>query len=426
MSLSFFKNGMHQTIIPILVLRRDEYRNTVCFNNVLLNKSFVIKDFCKCSRSLSQLHRKQNNITTGNKHKDYTDLAIRNFIKGLFSTPPKYNLINDFKNYSEIVDFIKDYKRNARISRHSVYKLKSRRIVIKSVPRTKETELFIEYVKTRYKNFDDNAFFDLNKRIDLNNSSDKILTIDVDQNKVLPLSTNYTLKRFCTNVIIFLTPSLIFLMLIGYYDYNESSINLNNMITQHNDDCGLVSNIKEITSNQQEITSNQQDDCGLVSNIKEITSNQQDSNNSSCTDTFTSPCETSGSRTDTNGLTISLTVGITMGLICLIGLVVFTYTIYPQGGNDLLEVDSKMLLQQLEYVEGEGGDFMLKKLSRLSDGPLNELMVDKAEGLLMDIAVAESKHPKSQLCEGPFTLDILNRIGKVLYDISKIARGKSV
>lgn len=389
MSLSFFKYGTYQTTIA---LRRDEYRNIVYFNNVLLNKSFVIKDFYKYSRSLSQLHRKQNN-----KYKDYTDLAIRNFIKGLFSTPPKYNLINDFKNYSEIVDFIKDYKRNARISRHSVYKLKSRRIVIKPVPRTKETELFIEYVKTRYKNFDDNSFFDLNHRIDLNNSSDKI---DVDQNK--KATKNYTLKRFCTDVIIFLTPSLIFLMLIGYYDNNdnnESSINLNNMITQH----------KNVYQNN--------DDCGLVSNIKEIAFNQQYSNNSSYIDT--SSCESSDSRTVTKGLTI----GLTLGLICLIGLIglLVTYTLYPQSGNDL--VDSTILLQELEKVEGEGGNFMLKKLSRLSEGPFYPLIVENAEDLLKDIAVTESKHPKWRLSEGPYSPDTLNSTKEIL---KEIARRKSI
>lgn len=313
-------------------------------------------------------------------NKDYTDLAIRNFLKGLLSIPPKYNLVNDFKSYSEIIDFIKNYKRKIRISKSSLSNLKNRRMVIKAVPRTKETERFTEYVKTRYKNFDDKTFFDLNPRIDLNNSSDKILTIqefiDVDQNKMGVLPTmvtpqkNYTLKRFCTDVIIFLTPSLIFLMLIGYYDYNynESSINLNNMTTQHKND-----------------------DCGLVSNIKEITSNRQDSNNSSYIDTFTSSCESSESRTDTKALTIGLTIGL-ICLIGLIGLVVFTYTLYPQSGNDVL--DSTILLQELEKVEGEGGHFMLKKLSRLSDGPFYPLIVENAEDLLKDIAVTESKHPK--------------------------------
>lgn len=92
-------------------------------------------------------------------NKDYTNLAIRNFIKGLLSIPPKYNLVNDFKSYSEIIDFIKNYKRKIRISKSSLSNLKNRRMVIKAVPRTKETERFTEYVKTRYKNFDDKTFF---------------------------------------------------------------------------------------------------------------------------------------------------------------------------------------------------------------------------------------------------------------------------
>jgi len=312
LSLFYILYGIHQTINT-----RKEYKTIVYFNCVLLDKSFIAKDIYKYSRSLSILHRKQNSVSIDNRYKDYTDLAIRNFIKGLFSTPTKYNLTNDFKNYSEIVDFIKDYKRDARVSRHSLYKLKVRRIIIKHVPRTKETERFVEYIKTRYKNFDDNAFFGHNKCIYLN--SDKII--------------KYTLKRFCTDAFICLTPSLIILIIISYYDFNESS-NLNSIIFQDKNDYELVDN-----------------------NLNEISYNKHDTNNRSYVDNLTSSSyENSDSRTV---IKICSSIALTMLLI------MFIYAVFPPDGIEILQ-------------------------GKLGDGPYSPDTLRNTEDILAEIARRKS------------------------------------
>lgn len=104
-------------------------------------------------------------------YKDYTELAIRSFIKGSVSTPPKFNLPG-FENYEALIEFIKEYLTEKGLlngsrkrlvptkQRISNLKVRMTNQVIKTVPRTPETEAFVEYVKNTYKDFDDQTFLD--------------------------------------------------------------------------------------------------------------------------------------------------------------------------------------------------------------------------------------------------------------------------
>jgi hypothetical protein len=130
------------------------------------------KDISKTLRSLSKLHKqrvyhKYTSTLTGSKYRSYTDLAIRSFIKALLSNPPKYNLrFNNeggLSSYSEIIDFIKSFDSEAKISKTSISNLKNRKMVFKTVPRTKDTIEFVKHVKTKYKDFNDKEFFVGNK-----------------------------------------------------------------------------------------------------------------------------------------------------------------------------------------------------------------------------------------------------------------------
>jgi hypothetical protein len=114
-------------------------------------------------RSISKIHKsklynRETSGLSGNTYKDYTDLAIRNFIKGLLSEPRLYNLDDSLKTYSDIIEFINGYKKSKKITKSSISHLKNRKMVFKSVPHTKETLEFVKYVKTKYKNFDEKSF----------------------------------------------------------------------------------------------------------------------------------------------------------------------------------------------------------------------------------------------------------------------------
>jgi len=83
--------------IIIIVPKGPE--NNIDFSSILLDsKPVPNKEYSKNIRFMSKLHKqrlynkqcnKQCNILSGYKYKDYTDLAISNFIKGLLSNPPK-------------------------------------------------------------------------------------------------------------------------------------------------------------------------------------------------------------------------------------------------------------------------------------------------------------------------------------------------
>ena len=69
-----------------------------------------------------------------------------------------FNLDDRLKTYADIIDFIKGYKENKKITKQSISNLKNRKLIFKSVPRTPETLDFVEYVKKTFENFDVDSF----------------------------------------------------------------------------------------------------------------------------------------------------------------------------------------------------------------------------------------------------------------------------
>jgi hypothetical protein len=176
-ALDIYKQGGHVTPVykdQIFRLQFDNkrqiiipkgYENTIDFSNILLDSNPVPnKDFGKTLRFLSKFHKqsiysKGTSVSSGNQYKNYVDLAVRNFIKGLLSDPQKYNLNTEINSYSELIEFVKGFDDKIKISKSSISRLKSRKMIFKTVPRTKETMKFIDYVKKKYTEFDEDSFF---------------------------------------------------------------------------------------------------------------------------------------------------------------------------------------------------------------------------------------------------------------------------
>jgi len=84
-----------------LIIIPKGYENTFDFSNILLDSNPAPnKEFSKTLRFLSNFYKqsiynKGTSVSSGNRYKTYIELAVRNFIKGLLSNPPKYNLYND-------------------------------------------------------------------------------------------------------------------------------------------------------------------------------------------------------------------------------------------------------------------------------------------------------------------------------------------
>jgi hypothetical protein len=114
-----------------------------------MSKLPKLKQYSKFSGSISD-----------NKYKNMVDIGIRNFIKGLLTTTPLFNLHQgDIGGYQEIIDFVKGFDSSTKLTPNSLAKLKGRDISVKSIPRLKEIELFVNYIKTTYPQFNENLFF---------------------------------------------------------------------------------------------------------------------------------------------------------------------------------------------------------------------------------------------------------------------------
>jgi hypothetical protein len=144
----------------------DNLLNNIDFGNVMYDSN-PLKDNKECLnlRGLSKIHKtrvynKFSHKTTGNAYKNYTDLAIRNFIKGILSKENLYNINKkDFDDYNSIIQFIKDYKPDFKISKTSLSNLKNRKMIIKPVPRTEDTIEFVKWLKIKYPKFEDTNFW---------------------------------------------------------------------------------------------------------------------------------------------------------------------------------------------------------------------------------------------------------------------------
>jgi hypothetical protein len=107
-----------------------------------------------------KLYSKYNNTGIKNKYVCVEETAVRNFIKGLVSSPPLYNLpIACYTTSQDIIDLIRGYNPELKISVESISRYKSRRIKLGKVKKSKETDGFVKYIQRVYPSFDVNSFY---------------------------------------------------------------------------------------------------------------------------------------------------------------------------------------------------------------------------------------------------------------------------
>lgn len=177
-----FKEGGHVTPVykdQVFRMHYDNRRRIIDEGNLLTVDSDVLLDSVPFEsvkevlavRRINRYHKQTyfcKHVAPGvkNRYKDYTDLAVRNFVKGLLSSPPKYNLKREGElcTYNGIVEYLKVYEKKnegvkLRLSKQSMSNLVNRNMVDKSVPRTKECINFVNYIKKRFPDFDESSFF---------------------------------------------------------------------------------------------------------------------------------------------------------------------------------------------------------------------------------------------------------------------------
>lgn len=85
-----------------------------------------------------------SNSMLHNKYKDKHEIVIRNFVKGLVSTPPLFNLPpSAFTNNQKVIEFLKGYKQDVQINPERVSMYKGRTVSLGKIQKTRESEEFI-------------------------------------------------------------------------------------------------------------------------------------------------------------------------------------------------------------------------------------------------------------------------------------------
>ena len=97
-------------------------------------------------------------------YKSYIETSVRAFVKACLTDKdecrygiPKYY----FGSYEQIITFINKHElaKTLRITVSSISKLKNRRSISRAVPRNKENESFVNYLKETFPNFESDRFF---------------------------------------------------------------------------------------------------------------------------------------------------------------------------------------------------------------------------------------------------------------------------
>ena len=121
-------------------------------------------------RFISKLHKTSlySPFSIGVGKKVYTkhvDVAILNFIKGLLTDPPMYNLTRDgLETYPKISEYITQFNPSLKIKTGNIARLKLSLLTFKTVPKTKQSIEFINYVKIKFPNFDEETFYRSKKK----------------------------------------------------------------------------------------------------------------------------------------------------------------------------------------------------------------------------------------------------------------------
>lgn len=121
---------------------------------------------CKTLRFLSKFpivtpYNKNSSMKSPSEYKSKIEVGVRNFIKGYFSLNEKFGLVgNEFKNVKELITFISGDKstQGIKISRHSISKLKNRKMIWRPVPQSEENLRFCNYILKHYPYFRSDLF----------------------------------------------------------------------------------------------------------------------------------------------------------------------------------------------------------------------------------------------------------------------------
>lgn len=169
-----YKHGGHVTMMQrdqIFRLNHDNRRiiinevgDSVDFSGTLLDSKPVknvgesenLRYLMRLSRN--SLYNKGTSGQSRNKYKSGKELIVRSFLKALLHEPPKYNLYNDFKTYSEIITYLQEYDESIKLTKQGLSHLKNRKMIFRVVPRTDESVRFTEFIKHKYPDFDVDAF----------------------------------------------------------------------------------------------------------------------------------------------------------------------------------------------------------------------------------------------------------------------------
>jgi hypothetical protein len=109
---------------------------------------------------LKQYSRFSNFESKVTRYNKTEDLAIINFVKGLVSEPPMFNLHRvGLEKNKNIINLLKEYNPSIKLTEESISNLKRRSIKLKSVPRIKQTEDFVTFIAKKFKEFDKESFY---------------------------------------------------------------------------------------------------------------------------------------------------------------------------------------------------------------------------------------------------------------------------
>lgn len=175
-----YKRGGHVTMV-----RRDQLFRMHFDNRRVLEWETTIPTQIEClvdSKPLRDIKHGQNlraiskisknklfgKYTSGGtnerKYSRVEDVAVRNFLKGLLSTPPLFNLNRDnFYGYPSIVEYIKTYDSSIKLTCPALaviqYRVNVDKLKWLPMERTPESDKFIQYVQLKFKAFDVEGFY---------------------------------------------------------------------------------------------------------------------------------------------------------------------------------------------------------------------------------------------------------------------------
>ena len=125
-------------------------------------------------------------------YKSYIDTGVRAFIKSCLTDLDecRYGIPkNYFSSYKALINFIELYKpaKELKLNASKISMLRNRRTISRAVPRTKENESFIEYIKLTFPNFESDRFFrefssDYRKRQRIISDGNKVNKKDINEN----------------------------------------------------------------------------------------------------------------------------------------------------------------------------------------------------------------------------------------------------